>query len=66
MELKVVNIDWDTDGEEVELPSEVIIDTQAEGIENPEMEVADWLSDRFGWCVNSFSIEPAESPRPGA
>jgi len=57
MALKIYDINWDTDGEIVDLPTEKVIDPAAEGIEDPDMEVADWLSDRYGWCVNSFQTE---------
>jgi len=59
MQMHITGIVWDTDGVEVDLPSELIIDTAFEGIKNPSIEVADWLSDKFGWCVNSFNFEPA-------
>lgn len=59
MNVKATNIVWDTDGEDVDLPTEVLIDTDAEGIDNPELEIADWLSDKYGWCVTSFSVESA-------
>ena len=48
------NIDWETDGDDevkkelpkkVEIPQDVTEDT-----------VADWLSDKYGWLVNSVSI----------
>ena len=50
--MKIAEIKWDTDGEvDLELPSE---------IEIPDMEedqVADYLSDCFGFCIFSFSVE---------
>lgn len=57
MKINVTEIDWDTDGETVDLPTEVTIDTQAEGMEDPDAEIADWLSDKYGWCVSRFSQE---------
>lgn len=45
------SIDWDTDGETVELPSNVWIPNDID-----EKDIADYLSDRFGWCVKSFLI----------
>lgn len=44
MDVLVTNIDWDTDGEKVDLPTEVTIDAVAEGIVDPAAEIADWLS----------------------
>ena len=47
------DIHWDTDGEYFEeLPLEVEI---PEGVEDDE--VADFLSDEYGFCVESFVIE---------
>ena len=51
--MKVTGIIWDTDGEDIDgLPEEVNI---PDGIE--EDDIADYLSDEYGWCVESFSIE---------
>jgi hypothetical protein len=54
MKLRCFEIDWDTDGEAVDLPTEVVVEVEEED------EAADALSDRFGWCVNSLSIEVQE------
>ncbi|MCE6959617.1 hypothetical protein LAZ40_11215 [Cereibacter sphaeroides] len=68
MKVRIHDIDWDTEGEEVDLPKEVILDTDKEGIGDVAMEAADWLSDNHGWCVNGFSFnaveEPDETPDP--
>jgi hypothetical protein len=47
----VTDIVWDTDGEKVELPTEVEIPNDIE-----EDEIADYLSDEYGWCVESFNV----------
>ena len=51
---KAYDIDWETDGQDVDLPDEVElpedIDTDAIG------EVEDYLSDEYGYLVNSFEI----------
>ena len=53
--VRFFNIDWDTDGEEVNLPTEIrIIVENGVDVEN---DGADILSDNYGWCVNSFSYE---------
>ena len=55
----ITNIDWDTDGEEIkELPKDVTfeIDYDEEYGTNLDNEVADELSDRYGFCVNSFNL----------
>ena len=48
------DIDWETDGDEEakkELPTKVRIPDDIN-----EDEVADWLSDEYGWLVNSVSL----------
>ena len=69
MKVRAHSIDWDTDGHDprdLDLPSEVIIDLAAEDIEDPQMELADWLSDRYGWCVNGFLHEPVADVSNGS
>jgi len=64
MLIKVTEIEWDADNEIVEelnslyqdtdnefveeLPTECVVDVEYEDM------VADALSDKYGWCVNSF------------
>lgn len=54
--MKATEIDWDVDDieiiEELGLPDEVELPSDIE-----EDEVADYLSDAYGFCVNSFVIE---------
>lgn len=45
-----IRIDWETDGENVDLPKELVISDMPEG------EIADYLSDHFGWLINSIEI----------
>ena len=48
-----VYVNWETDGyslEELGLPSEVDVPKDIE-----EEDIADWLSDEYGFLVNSFS-----------
>ena len=47
----VTDIKWETDGEVVELPTEVEVDDDLD-----EDEIADYLSDEYGWLVESFSL----------
>lgn len=48
--MRITNIIWDTDGISVDdLPWEVTLDDNI-----PVEEVADCLSDMYGWCVSSF------------
>ena len=50
--IKVTNIIWATDGEEcLELPSTVTINSEIS-----EEDIADYLSDTYGWLVESFVV----------
>lgn len=55
MKIKFSNIVWDTDGEEVDLPSEVTLEVDEDS--DVALDGADMLSDKYGWCVVSFSFE---------
>jgi hypothetical protein len=50
-----INIQWDTDGEEVNLPERVEIPFNVS-----DDEIADMLSDEYGFCVFGFNIEQVE------
>ena len=55
MIFEAYNIDYDTDGEEVDdLPETVTI--EAENYEDASLNGADQISDETGWCVNSFDL----------
>lgn len=45
-----VSVNWDTDGEKVDLPDVVEIPKYID-----DDEIANYLSDEFGWCVNSYT-----------
>ena len=48
-----VFVDWDTDGQSVEeLGLSTIVDMPTLSVDN----VADYLSDKYGYCVSSFKI----------
>ena len=49
--MRAFNIDWETDGYSVELPNSVIIPCEVE-----EIDIADYLSDKYGYLVNSFEV----------
>ena len=58
VKMHITDIDWDTDGEnkdELGLPDVVVVTDDID-----EDEIADMLSDDYGFCVNSFSIEVVE------
>jgi hypothetical protein len=51
-EFYVTNIEWDTDGEKIEtLPTEAIIEAKDED------EIADKLSDEYGFCIFNLTIK---------
>lgn len=51
--MKITNIIWDTDGTPVDdLPQEVNIKDKIN-----LNDIADYLSDTYGWCVESFEID---------
>lgn len=65
-QILVTNIEWDTDGidiEELDLPTEVTItNPSVEMIEEVEEdgycdEITDFLSDEYGWLVAGYSVE---------
>jgi hypothetical protein len=60
---KITDIDWDTDGEEIDLPTK-INGFVVEGYEDCDWDevISDKLSDEYGWCVNSFCYEVIEPP----
>lgn len=51
VEVEVYDIKWDTDGEKVNLPDSYRLFVQSDEIDN----LADKLSDKFGWCVKDFN-----------
>lgn len=60
MKAKVTGIEWDTDGEDVELPSDVTIEVE-NGLSDDE--IVDRVTDLYGWCISCvFKVERAEAP----
>lgn len=49
--MKVSDIKWETDGETIVLPSEVEVNDNMS-----DDEIADYLSDKYGCLVESFSL----------
>jgi len=49
--MKVSDIKWVTDGEVVELPTEIEVNDDLS-----DDEITDYLSDTYGWLVDSFSL----------
>ena len=56
--MKVTNIKWETDGVDVELPKEVEVDDNMS-----DDEIADYLSDTYGWLVDSFAVPMTDHDR---
>lgn len=53
--MKIKNITWETDGEEVDLPTEVDLPN---GIEPDDDDaINNYLSDTYGWLVIDWCIE---------
>ena len=51
MKFRATDIEWDTDGEDVDLPSVDIVEADSAD------EVADALSDKHGFCIESLRVE---------
>ena len=56
--MKVSDIKWVTDGEVVDLPTEVEVE---DGMSDDE--IADYLSDTYGWLVISFALPMDDDDR---
>jgi len=53
--MKVTDIIWETDGEEVDLPTEIDLPDSIDS--NDENAVSDYLSDETGFLVVGYTIE---------
>ena len=53
--MKAIDIIWETDGEEIDLPTEVDLPSSIES--DDEDAITDYLSDEYGWLVISYEIE---------
>jgi hypothetical protein len=51
----IKDIVWDTDGEPTDLPTEVIYPPWTCLTDPEQNDVPDYLADKFGFCVKSFS-----------
>lgn len=59
-QVKIKNINWDTDKQKIKLPKEIklIIDTKEEETEEDiEMYISDFLSNEYGYCHNGFYMQ---------
>ena len=53
--MKATNIIWDTDGEDVDLPTEILLPPGM----TDEDEISDYISDVTGFCHMGFELEEA-------
>lgn len=54
MKYDCYDIIWETDGEEVSLPSEIIIEDDQELNDD---DLLDRLSNKTGWLINNFKLK---------
>ncbi len=59
MKIKAYDIEYDTDGIDVDLPNELTFDIEDQDFV-PEYELADAISDKTGFCVFSFQFDILE------
>ena len=52
--MKAINILWDTDGEEVDIPNEIEIPDWID--EDDDDEISDYLSDVTGFCHFGYEL----------
>ena len=59
VKFRVYDIDWDTDGEDVDLPDEVVVTVPGDvyAAAGSSSYISDWLSDEYGFCHNGFLID---------
>ena len=58
MKIKVFNILYDTDGEDVELPQE--FEVEVDDHEDVEEELSEVITDQTGFCHKGFDYEVLE------
>ena len=54
--MKAMNIEWDTDGEYIDLPNEIDIPEDLDFKDDIEETVSDYLSDTTGFCHKGFNL----------
>ena len=54
---RVYDITWETDGEEIDLPTEVELPRD---FGDDDDAITDYLSDEYGWLVISYERESVE------
>lgn len=58
---RVYDIKWETDGEDVDLPSEMSLEVE-DGLDSEEVEeiISDWLSDETGFLHDGYRYEETD------
>jgi len=59
MSYLITEIKWDTDGQEVDLPSKVLVVNGTGLLDVDEFDICNALSDHFGFCHFGFQIDEA-------
>lgn len=62
MKYRVTDVRWDTDGEQIDLPTEFTVELELSEI--VEDLLGDWLSDTVGFCHFGFEFEEIEVDTP--
>lgn len=56
--VKIYDIEWDDDGEDVDLPTKVDATIEYNDDDDYLSDViSDWLSNEYGYCVDDFTYE---------
>ena len=53
--IRIYEIEYDTDGEEIELPTELTLDVNTDDVEEIADLASDYISDTTGFCHNGFN-----------
>lgn len=51
--IELKGIKWDTDGQRVKLPKDLVVEIDARDRDEAEQFAVDAASDKTGWCINS-------------
>ena len=58
--MQATNITWETDGKDVDLPTEIDLPEEIIYDECGDIDfysISRWLEDTFGWLTESFGVE---------
>jgi len=60
MEYKVINIKWDTDGEDIHLPTELTVEIPIDILDDYETVeyISDNITSQTGFCHKGFNTVP--------